>query len=69
MAVNAANGEIIDFNAASATTNSLKIKVKKTGETDKDGTKSVVIMVPLKYPSNFWRNLEMLLTIWQNLSF
>ena len=59
LAVNAANGEIIDFNAASATTNSLKIKVKITGETDKDSTKSVVIMVPLKYPSSFWRTLEM----------
>ena len=32
-----------------------------TGQTGDDGTKNVEIMVPLKYLSNFWRTLEMLL--------
>ena len=36
-----------------ATTNSFKIKEKITGETFSDDTKSVEIMVPLKYLSNF----------------
>ena len=34
-------------------------KVKTNGQTGDDGTKNVEIMVPLKYLSNFWRNLEM----------
>ena len=42
-----------------ATTNSFKIKEKITGETFSDDTKSVEIMVPLKYLSNFSRPLEM----------
>ena len=29
-----------------------------TGQTGDDGTKHVYIMVPLKYLSNLWRNLE-----------
>ena len=38
---------------------SFKFKVKITGNTPIDGnTKNVNIMVPLKYLSNFWRNLE-----------
>ena len=32
-----------------------------TGQTGDDGTKNVEIMVPLKYLSNFWRTLEVLL--------
>ena len=32
-----------------------------TGQTGNNGTKNVKIMVPLKYLSNFWRTLEMLL--------
>ena len=32
-----------------------------TGQTGDDGTKTVEIMVPLKYLSNFWRTLEMVL--------
>ena len=32
-----------------------------TGQTGDDGTKNVELMVPLKYLSNFWRTLEMLL--------
>ena len=38
------------------------MKQKITGETGDDGTKNVQIMVPLKYLSNFWRTLEMLIT-------
>ena len=37
----------------------LKLKVKKTGQTSNGGTKSVEIMVPLKYLSNFWRTFKM----------
>ena len=33
-------------------------KLKITGKTGNDFTKHVEIMVPLKYPSNFWRNVE-----------
>ena len=33
-------------------------KFKITGKTGNDFTKHVEIMVPLKYLSNFWRNLE-----------
>ena len=39
---------------------SFKFKVKITGNTPADGNaKNVEIMLPLKYLSNFWRNLEM----------
>ena len=41
---------------------SFKSKIKITGNTPADGnTKYVEIIVPLKYLSNFWRTLEMLL--------
>ena len=40
-------------------TDSFNFTVKITSETGNDGTKSVEIMVPLKYLSNFWRNIEM----------
>ena len=41
---------------------SFKYKVKITGKTPDDGnTKDVEIIVPLKYLSNFWRTLQMLL--------
>ena len=53
-----ANDEIIIF-AEGNTTDSFKFKAKITGQTRDDGTKDVEIMVPLKYLSNFWRNLEM----------
>ena len=33
-----------------------------TGATGDNGTKNVEIMVPIKYLSNFWINLEMLLS-------
>ena len=38
---------------------SFKSKQKITSVTVAGGTKVVEIMVPLKYLSNFWRNLEM----------
>ena len=45
-----------------ANSESFKSKVKITGNTPADGnTKDVEIIVPLKYLSNFWRTLEMLL--------
>ena len=41
---------------------SFKYKIKITGKIPNDGnTKDVEIIVPLKYLSNFWRTLEMLL--------
>ena len=40
---------------------SFNFKIKITGRTGNAGTKDVEIMVPLKYLSNFWRTLEMLL--------
>ena len=40
-------------------TDSFNFKAKTTGRTGNNGTKDVEIMVPLKYLSNFWRNLEM----------
>ena len=43
---------------------SFKSKIKITGKTpNNDNEKDVEIMVPLKYLSNFWRTLEMLLII------
>ena len=45
-----------------ADSESFKSKIKMTGKTPPAGNeKNVEIMVPLKYLSNFWRTLEMLL--------
>ena len=45
---------------------SFKFKIITTGKTsDADNTKDVKIAVPLKYLSNFWRTLEMLLINWE----
>ena len=38
-----------------------KFKQKITCKTENNGTKDVQLMVTLKYLSNFWRTLEMLL--------
>ena len=47
-----------------ANSKSFKSKVKITGKTPDDGNaKDVEIIVPLKYLSNFWRTLEMLLIL------
>ena len=49
-----------DPNNNTTDSESLKFKVKITGETPDDGnTKDVEIIVPLKYLSNFWKTLEM----------
>ena len=56
-----ANGAITDFNEANATTDLFNLKVKLTGQTDNNGTKNAEIMIPLKYLSNSWRTLEMIL--------
>ena len=58
-AVNNASN-IVDFDGANAT-NSFNFKTKITGQTNNNGIINVEIMVPLKYLSNFWRTLEMLL--------
>ena len=51
--------DIIDSSAAN-TTDLFRFKTKITGQTNNDGEiNGVEIMVPLKYPSNFWRTLEM----------
>ena len=52
------NNPIVNFNGANAT-DSHNFKAKLTGQTGDNGKKSVKIMVPLKYLSNFWRTLEM----------
>ena len=56
------NNAIVDFTNDNLT-DSFNFKVKMTGQTGNNGTKNVEIMVPLKYLSNFWRILEMLLII------
>ena len=53
------NNAIVNFEEDNVT-DSFNFKVKITGQTGNDGTKEVEIMVPLKYLSNFWRNLEIL---------
>ena len=58
-AINAANGNIVDFNANNATTDLFKIKEKTTGKTGNNGTKNSEIMVAIKCLSSFWRTLEM----------
>ena len=62
------NGDILDFNGANAT-DSFNFKTKITGQTAANnnngniaGRVDVEIMVPLKYLSNFWRTLQMLLS-------
>ena len=51
-------GNIVDFNGADAT-DSLNFKTKIIRQTYNNGRiDNVVIMVPLKYLSNFWRPLE-----------
>ena len=48
---------IVDF-AGNDSTDSFKLK-EKIGQTGKNGTNSVEVMVPLKYLCNFWSTLEM----------
>ena len=61
-AINVANGNIVDFDAANATTNSFKIKEKMAGKTGNNGTKNVEIIVTLingTIRSSVWRTLQM----------
>ena len=51
------NNAIVDFTANNLT-DSFNFKVNMAGQTENNGSKNVEIMVPLKYLSNFWRNLE-----------
>ena len=53
------NGVIVD--GVVVVTDSFNFKVKITYQADDNSTKNVEIMVSLKYLSNFWRTLEMLL--------
>ena len=52
------NNTIVGF-AENNLTDLFNFKVKMTGQTRVDGTKTVEIMVIPKYLSNFWRTLEM----------
>ena len=54
------NGVIVNF-ADDNLTDSFNFEVKFTGQTGNNGAKDIEIMVPLKYLSNFWRTLEILL--------
>ena len=54
------NGAIVNFNRTNDT-DSFKFKSNIIGKTNNNGIINVEIMVPLKYLSNFWRTLEMLL--------
>ena len=55
------NGAIVDFPEDNNNSASMKVKIKIADRTGNDGTKNVKVRVPLKYLSNFWRTLEMLL--------
>ena len=52
------NNNVIDSPVGNNNSISFKLKQKKTGETENDGTKEVEITVPPKYLSNFWKTLE-----------
>ena len=54
------NSAVIDFTEANVT-DSFNLKEKLTGQTGDNRTTNVEIMVPLKYLSNFWKTLELLL--------
>ena len=54
------NNAIVNF-VENNLTDSFNFKVKMIDQTRDDGIKNVEIMVTLKYLSNFWRTLEMLL--------
>ena len=56
-----ANVEIIDFPANNNSSASFKFKQEITEQTGNGGTKNVELMIQLKYVSNIWRTLEMLI--------
>ena len=53
------DGAIIDFTEVNAVTGLFYLKLKLTSQTDNNGTKNVLILVPLKYLNNFCRTLVM----------
>ena len=55
------NGNIIGFLANNNNSKSVKFKHQKAEQTRNNATKDVEIMVSLKYLSNFWKTLEILL--------
>ena len=57
-AVDAANGNIVDFGQNNPTTTLFEIKLKITSKTGYNGTRDVEIMIPLTYLSRFWRDIE-----------
>ena len=52
-------GNINDFPGNKYDSVSFEFKEKITCHTDNNCPKDVEIMIPLKYPGNFWRTLEM----------
>ena len=52
-------GNILDFPADNNNSISFKFREKITGQTRNNDAKDVEIILPLKYPSNSWRSLEM----------
>ena len=55
------NDDIADFPADNNNSASFKFETKIAGRIGNDGTKNVKIRVPLKYLSNSWRTLKILL--------
>ena len=53
------NNNIIEFPADNNSSTSFKFKQQIALQQEKDGTKDVEIISPLKYLNNFWRTLEM----------
>ena len=52
------NNAIVNFTENNLT-DPFNFKVKMTGQTGDDGTKTVEVMMPLSYLSIFWRSLEL----------
>ena len=60
------NNNIIDYPNSNNNNNnkiSFKFKEKIAGQTGNDGTKNIEIMVSLKYLSNFWRTLKLIVQL------
>ena len=55
------NGNVIDFPDDGNNSALFKSKQTMTGQTGNGATNDTEIMVPLKYLSNFWRTLQLLL--------
>ena len=55
------NSAIADFSTDNNNSALFEFKTKIWGRTGNDGIKNVKMRVPLKYFSNFWRTLEMII--------